>query len=205
MDRELLLSNTNIKITDCLVIDNFYSPEEEKLIWEELDFHREAFYLDKKGVALDKDKTPVANLFRIYLDDIYRDKREHSNILKCYSKILSKENMERYKNTTQSGRTLEVTNIDWSQVSYYEDGNDYAEHFDQFMHSCLIWFFREPKKFTGGDLTFTETQEIVPCKHNRMILFPSYLLHKVDVVKMHEKYLGQGLGRFCLTHFFSRK
>lgn len=204
MDQVLSLSNTNIKITDCLVIDNFYSPKEQEDIWEELDYHLDSFYLDKEGCAQDGD-IPLANLSRIYLDELYRNKRDHSNILTHYSKILSKRNLKKYAKITPSGRTLEVTNIDWSQVSYYEDGNNYAEHFDQFMHSCLIWFFREPKKFTGGDLTFTETGEVVSCKHNRMLLFPSYLMHKVDTVNMAEKDLGQGLGRYCLTHFFSRK
>lgn len=204
MDQALSSLNTNIKITDCLVIDNFYSPKEQKDIWEELDYHLDSFYLDKKGCAQDGD-IPLANLSRIYLDEIYRNNRADSNILTHYSKILSKRNLEKYAEITPSGRTLEVTNIDWSQVSYYEDGNNYAEHFDQFMHSCLIWFFREPKKFTGGNLTFTETGEVVTCKHNRMLLFPSYLMHKVDTVNMVEKDLGQGLGRYCLTHFFSRK
>ena len=73
------------------------------------------------------------------------------------------------------------------------------------MHSVLIWFYRKPKRFAGGDLIFTDLNETVKCKHNRMILFPSYYYHKVNKVIMKEQYKNKGLGRFCLTHFFSKK
>ena len=73
------------------------------------------------------------------------------------------------------------------------------------MHSVLIWFYRKPKRFDGGDLIFTDLNETVKCKHNRMILFPSYYYHKVNKVTMEEQYRNKSLGRFCLTHFFSKK
>ena len=72
------------------------------------------------------------------------------------------------------------------------------------MHTALVWFYKEPKRFTGGDLTFTQSQQTVECKHNRMILFPSYYLHAVDEVSMEYKYRGKGLGRYCLTHFYNK-
>ena len=199
---------TEDKVFPYLMIDNFYSKDEEKLIWEELTFHKKNFKVDHKvcieGGARDKNNKPLANATRLYLDDIYRNNRQDSNILSLYKKIVSQEVKEAYRHTTPSWRLFEITNQDNSQVSYYENDKDYKEHFDTFMHSCLIWFYKKPKKFTGGDLIFTESKQTVECKHNRMILFPSYYLHAVNKISMEYKYMNKGLGRFCLTHFYTK-
>ena len=197
------------KVFPYLIVDNLYSKNEQKLIWEELIFHKDNFKLDHKaggeGVARDKDGKPLANATRLYLDDTYRNNRQDSNILNFYKKIISPEVKEAYRYTTPSWRLFEITNHDRSQVSYYENEGDYKEHFDKYMHTCLIWFYKEPKRFTGGDLTFTQSKKIVECKHNRMILFPSYYLHAVDEVSMEYKYRDKGLGRYCLTHFYNKE
>ena len=195
--------------TPFLVVDNFYNKEEQSLIWTELDSHKENFVVDEgianRGVAKNINGKPIANLSRIYLDELYENKREQSNILHCYQKLFTKEIINKYKEKTLAARTYETTNTDWSQVSYYENNNNYDKHFDQFMHSVLIWFYRKPKRFNGGDLTFTQSNKTVECKHNRMILFPSYYLHSVDEVSMDYKYRNKGLGRYCLTHFYNKE
>jgi len=197
------------KVFPYLIVDNFYNKKEQKLIWEELEFHKDNFTIDvgseNLGVALDKNNKPIAKLKRIYLDEIYTDNRQASNILNVYSKIISSNVKKAYRNTTPSWRTFEITNKDCSLVSYYENQQDYKEHFDKFMHSCLIWFYKKPKRFNGGDLTFTQSNKTVECKHNRMILFPSYYLHSVDKVSMEYKYRNKGLGRYCLTHFYNKE
>ena len=195
--------------TPFLVVDNFYNKEEQNLIWTELDFHKENFIVDEgianRGVAKNNNGKPISNLSRIYLDELYENKRERSSILHCYQKPFTREIINKYKEKTLAARTYATTNTDWSQVSYYENNNNYDKHFDEFMHSVLIWFYRKPKRFDGGDLIFTDLNETVKCKHNRMILFPSYYYHKVNKVIMKEQYKNKGLGRFCLTHFFSKK
>ena len=197
------------KVFPYLMIDDFYSKDEQKLILEELRFHKNNFKVDQKvvgdGVARDENGKSISNSKRIYLDDIYGDNRQDSNILNFYKKIISPEVKEAYRYTTPSWRLFEITNHDLSQVSYYENEGDYKEHFDKYMHTCLIWFYKEPKRFTGGDLTFTQSKQTVECKHNRMVLFPSYYLHAVDEVSMEYKYRGKGLGRYCLTHFYNKE
>ena len=195
--------------TPFLVVDNFYNKEEQDFIWTELDSHKENFVVDEgtanRGVATNHNGKSIANLSRIYLDELYENKRERSSILHCYQKLFTREIINKYKEKTLAARTYATTNTDWSQVSYYENNNNYDKHFDEFMHSVLIWFYRKPKRFDGGDLIFTDLNETVKCKHNRMILFPSYYYHKVNKVIMKEQYRNKGLGRFCLTHFFSKK
>ncbi len=196
------------KVFPYLMIDDFYSKKEQKLIWKELISHKNNFKEDQapagQGVARDENGKSISNSKRIYLDDIYGDNRQDSNILNFYKKIISPEVKEAYRYTTPSWRLFEITNHDRSQVSYYENEGDYKEHFDKYMHTCLIWFYKEPKRFTGGDLTFTQSKQTVECKHNRMILFPSYYLHAVDEVSMEYKYRGKGLGRYCLSHFYNK-
>ena len=129
------------KVFPYLIVDNLYSKKEQKLILEELTFHKNNFRIDYKtgneGVARDKDGKPLANATRLYLDETYRNNRQDSNILNFYTKIISSEVKEAYRQTTPSWRLFEITNQDCSQVSYYENEGDYKEHYDKFMHSCL--------------------------------------------------------------------
>ena len=198
------------KVFPYLVVDNFYSRNEQKLIWEELTHHQ-----DKDNFKIDdpmrftyakdkKTKKPLSNSKRIYLDSIYKDNRNRSNILTVYRKIISPSVRKAYRNTTPSWRIFEITNRDQSLVSYYENKQGYKAHFDQFMHSALVWFYKKPKRFKGGDLTFNQPNKIVECKHNRLVLFPSYYLHSIDEVNMEKKYRDKGLGRYCLTHFYDK-
>ena len=196
------------KVFPYMMIDDFYDIKEQNLIWKELDSYKDDFKIDYKtggyGVACDKNNKPVAQLKRFYLDDIYISHREDSNILTLYKKILSEEVLEAYRKTTPSWRTFEITNQDCSVISYYENLDKYSEHFDKFMHTVLIWFYREPKRFDGGDFIFNQSNQTVECRHNRMIMFPSYYLHEAKTVNMKEEYQHQGLGRFCMAHFFTK-
>lgn len=200
---------TDDKVFPYMLIDDFYNTQEQKLIWEELDSYKDDFKEDNKsggyGVAFDvKNNRRAARLKRIYLDDIYIAHREDSHILTLYRKIFSEEVLEAYRKTTPSWRTFEITNQDCSVISYYENLDKYSEHFDKFMHTVLIWFYREPKKFDGGDLKFNQSNQTIECRHNRMIIFPSYYVHEVNIVRMKEEYQHQGLGRFCMAHFFTK-
>ena len=200
---------TDDKVFPYMLIDDFYETQEQNLIWEELDSYKNDFKEDNKsggyGVAYDvKNDRRAARLKRIYLDDIYIAHREDSNILTLYRKILSEEVLEAYRKTTPSWRTFEITNQDCSVISYYENLDKYSEHFDKFMHTVLIWFYREPKKFDGGDLKFNQSNQTIECRHNRMIMFPSYYVHEAKIVNMKEEYQHQGLGRFCMAHFFTK-
>ena len=195
---------TENKVFPYMLVDDFYTTEEQFLIWEELEYYRkENLYSDGKRPG-NRGVSSAANLNRIYLEEIYPNNREDSNILTVYKKILSPEVLENYRQTTPTARQFENTNNDCSLVSYYEDSNNYGTHFDFFMHTVLIWFFKKPKRFEGGNLRFPESNETVECIHNRMIMFPSYYLHEVDKVKIENKYRDQGLGRYCMTHFYSK-
>ena len=179
---------TENKVFPYMLVDDFYTTEEQFLIWEELEYYwRKKLYSEGKRPA----SYGVSS-------------GEDSNILTVYKKILSQEVLENYRHTTPAARQFENTNYDCSVVNYYEDSNNYGEHFDSFMHTVFIWFYKSPKRFTGGNLKFSELNKTIECIHNRMVMFPSYYLHEVDKVKIENKYRDQGLGRYCITHFYSK-
>jgi hypothetical protein len=197
----------NDKVYPYLIIDDFYNEEEEKKIWIEVELLFSLLKNEKAetgNMAVDDNGNKKGDARRIYLDTFYNREREQSSILTHYNKIVSDEVIDLYSSIVPSWVTFDCSNRDTSQISYYENGGHYGEHFDMYMHTCLIWFFREPKRFDGGDLFFTKNNQRVECKHNRMLLFPSYYFHEVKKLSIEEKFINQGLGRYCLTHFYSK-
>ena len=86
-------------------------------------------------------------------------------------------------------------------MSYYEHGEEYKSHYDEFSLTALWWTCKKPKRFDGGNFIFSDYDETVEFKDNRMVIFPSIIMHKVTKVTMQEQYLNQKYGRICLSQF----
>ena len=90
---------TENKAFPYMLVDDFYTDDQQLEIWEELEYYRkENLYSDGRledgyGVS------PAANLNRLYLEELYPDHREYSSILKEYKKILLPEVLKNYRNT----------------------------------------------------------------------------------------------------------
>ena len=69
------------------------------------------------------------------------------------------------------------------------------------MISTISWFHREPKAYTGGNIIFNDIDITLECKHNRMLIFPSYYLHEVQPIKMKDQNLEMGWGRYGIQSF----
>jgi len=192
--------------TPYLLIDNWFNKEEEQLVWQELDYYssQNKFFRgeDSDAMAL-RDGVPQGKHYRLHLDDIY-SQRNISNILTLKDKLTHKSFIDKIEQAFPMGRTFCQTNFDNTLLSYYEDGDDYKQHFDNVFITVLIWFYREPKLFEGGDFIFNDSNEKIECKHNRLIAYPGYYYHSVEPVKMktEEKFK---YGRYTITHFFSNK
>lgn len=78
-------------------------------------------------------------------------------------------------------------------VSEYSHGDCYPSHFDNSNFTILLWFYPEPKPFSGGDLTFSDYGVTVPCVANTGVIFFGAEKHEVSQV--------QGNGRYTLTVF----
>ena len=194
------------KVFPFLIIDNFYNNEEEIKIWIDLELLHPLLKDEKTStgnMAVDGDGNKKGDAKRVYLDTFFGNNRGQSNILTYYKKIVSPEIIKTYTKNVPAGITFQSSDTDISQISYYDESGYYGEHHDLYMHTCLIWFYKEPKKFQGGDLKFIQSKTTVDCKHNRMVLFPSYYLHEVVRMDMNKEYINKGFGRYCLTHFYN--
>ena len=198
------------KVFPFLYVDDWFTPEEEKLIWKELDFytnpitmHRVEDATEKNtGSAKNKDGTSKSKAWRVYLDPIYT-RREVSHILRLQPlKMASDEMQDAIKETGPNFRMFGITSYDEMLVNYYENGDYYEPHQDVFMMTTICWFYHTPKSYTGGDLTFTDIDVNLECNHNRMVMFPSYYYHAIHSIKMKDKNLEMGWGRYAIQNFY---
>ncbi|MDA9761357.1 2OG-Fe(II) oxygenase [bacterium] len=190
-----------------LVIDNWYTPEEEKAVWKELDFFsatpkEQIDRAENTIVARNPDGTARSTAYRFYIDSFY-NKRELSPIINCMYKQKTPEFHKIMEdNCMPYARSFLSSNGDSSLLSYYEENDHYKPHHDTFAWTCLIWMVREPRLFNGGDFKLNEPDIEVKLKNNRMVMFPCCYLHSVSPVKFHTQPKEIGYGRYTLTHFY---
>jgi Rps23 Pro-64 3,4-dihydroxylase Tpa1-like proline 4-hydroxylase len=94
------------------------------------------------------------------------------------------------------------TNTDASFIGYYDKDQYYKPHHDSVQFTCLIWMYKEPKKFFGGNTRLVPIDATIECIPNRMLFFPSYIQHEVTSLKA-SKNIPFGYGRFGITHFYN--
>jgi Rps23 Pro-64 3,4-dihydroxylase Tpa1-like proline 4-hydroxylase len=186
---------------DFLIIENFFSPEEEKSIWKELDFLTEPNkLLGPADTDTAKDSKTGKNLKQnkgIFLDFIYSDKNV-SNILSLNEKIVSPEVKQAIKNLSPYYGIIDNVNATTTLVSYYEDQDYYEPHTDKNPITVLYYFYKEPKKFTGGELVLMGKE--IEVKNNMAVIFFGCFEHSVNPVN----YSGNpysGHGRYCISQF----
>tara|TARA_R110000772_G_scaffold229682_1_gene340519 strand:- start:194 stop:820 length:627 start_codon:yes stop_codon:yes gene_type:complete len=187
-----------------IVADNWYSPEEEKLIWKELDFYYRPENLQhaSENSAADKGEK-LSNSWRIYPCEMYnKEYLKFSTIVSSVNKYLSPKFHNFIRESMPQGvQFMNATKMN-TMISYYDNSQEYKNHFDTVQFTSIIWFYKEPKKFTGGDFVLTQSDQTIECKHNRMIFFPSYYMHSVTPVSIDAENRNKGLGRFAITNFF---
>ena len=198
----------NIQIFDkhipYMVIDNYYNEEELRLIWEELNFltypHKLRRATEESGGARDKNTYELLKKnFHRYIDGIYTD-RLLSNILTVNRKLFA-DNLEIFKQHPHWFFQNVNINIDYTKVGYYEDNDCYGEHSDSASVTSLTWLYREPKKFTGGDLFLSSDKIKIDCVHNRTLIFPSMIPHSVNEINMSQDNQNKGQGRYVISQF----
>ncbi len=189
-----------------VVIDNWYTKPEEKAVWKELEFYNSLpnHIIDRAentAVAKNQGKS-LGKSYRWYLDFLYtQDGRYQSAILNCLYKatspelLLSTKDFDPYHNMIKSSTDIA------SLISYYENNDYYDEHFDTYNWTLLIWYFKQPKKFEGGNFILTGPKDEIECKHNRAILFPCSYNHKITPVTMNNND-DEKNGRYTITHFY---
>ena len=195
-----------------LIIDNFYNPEELELIWEELNFYT------KPGKLLEaKDYGGVVgytNAKALMLDSVYKDYsnndgnnyRNLSNILTVNKKLFTSGVLDTFAGIHDCCCIANQSNSDTTKVRYYHNGEGYDPHTDKgFQFLAFSYYYKEPKKFTGGQLYFPKYDYEISCDNNSMIIFPGWVEHGVQEVKIEDSDYFDGWGRYAITSFFGFK
>ena len=188
-----------------IIYHNFYDDEELELIWEELTFYT------KPGKLLEaKDYGGVigfTNAKAIFLDRLYVDKyRNMSNILTVNRKMFHKEVMEPFAKLHPCCCIADKSNHDVTKVRYYHDGDYYDPHTDKSVQFLgFSYFYKEPKRFEGGELYFSEYDYTHPCENNSLIILPGWVKHGVNKISIKDSDYFEGFGRYAITSFFGNK
>lgn len=186
-----------------IIIHDFYDDEELKLIWEELDFYtKPGKLLDAKGFGGVVDKT---NSHALMLDDIYPAAyRRVSNILEANRKLFTSGVLDAFAQCHDCCSIAPKVNSDFTKVRYYHDGEYYQPHTDQaVMFLAFSYFYKEPKRFKGGELSFPRYEKLLTCDNNMTIIFPGWVEHGVTKVEIKDSDYFDGYGRYAITNFMN--
>ena len=194
-----------------LIINNFYTPEELELLWEEFKFYtKPGKLLDAKGFGGVVDKT---NSHALALDAIYKDFSKHnrpnyrllSNILTVTKKLYTSNTIERFSEIDDCCCIAKKADYDLTKIRYYHNGEYYEPHTDApFQFLAFSYFHKEPKRFSGGELLFPKFNYQFPCDNNSIFIFPGWVEHAVREVKIDNSDYYDGWGRYAITHFFGK-
>ena len=190
-----------------MVVKNFYNDFELALIWQELTFYtapNKLLAAENYGGVVGK-----TNAKALLLDDIYRNHKDGlnfrniSNILTLNRKIFNCGILDKFAELHGCCSIATKSNHDITKVRYYHNNEYYDPHTDsstQFL--AFSYFYKEPKKFKGGDLIFPKHDVKIPCENNSIVIFPGWVEHGVRKVTIEDSDYFDGWGRYAITSFF---
>ena len=179
-----------------VLLHEFFSEEELKLVWQEIELVRlsyQTFDGYDTGAATNSDGESLKQNSGSFLYDIYKDKK-FSPIIKATEQNLF------YNKWYESfdhwfGRLYAKMNHLSTLLNEYNDGDHYKPHQDNDIFTALIWLWKEPKSFSGGNFYFTNHDKKIIPENNSGIIFLGSEHHAVDTV--------HGDGRFCISTFIN--
>ena len=185
-----------------LIVDNFYDDGELELIWEELKFYTKPDkLLEAKDFGGVIEKT---NHRALQLDVIYDGCRDISNILTVNRKLFTSGILDVFAEIHESCWIAPMCDYDITKIRYYHDKEYYEAHTDKsFQFLAFSYFYKEPKKFTGGELFFPKHNYELTCENNSIIILPGWVKHGVKEIKIENSNYYDGWGRYAITSFFT--
>ena len=198
-----------------IIFDNFLSKEDNKKIIDEAYNNKSSFKTSVVGGKPEVDATQRTNLSVSY-DEIYKNRRDKSSLINILASLIKDEE---FLNTIIS---MPYPLCDFGMINKYETqvsryGNNsqkYKCHVDRFTNhdrfiSMIYYFHEEPRRFSGGDICFTDspiydgelcdkTRKIESFKsvNNRLIIFGSSTPHSVLPTFSNDKFED---GRFSMN------
>ena len=187
-----------------VILDDFYSKFEYDAILDEcLFFSKRNKLLPPKDTA--SAESPEGEYLKnnsgIFLHQVFNNSN-CSDILYYNRKITHPEIAKQLTEIDILYRSLINCNKMGTLLSYYENEGYYRSHHDNSVITAITWVYKEPKTFIGGNLFFeNDKKNVVECRNNRTVFFPSFLRHEVEKIKMNEDKIGLGFGRFAISQF----
>lgn len=181
-----------------VVVDNFYSESELASVFSEcmyvLPQLREEL---ETSSALDLDGNPLKKNHGGFIAD---KNSKMVNLMK--EKIFSQEFKDQLINANSLYRILFSCKRINTLLSYYTNGDYYDAHPDDAIFTAIFYTYKEPKRFTGGEINlYSYNGKVVTVEpiNNRLILFPSVTMHSVNDVVLEND--SGGDGRFAISQF----
>ena len=172
-------------------------------VWKELEFltHPDKLLPPTASRSAVSNGKILKNNHGVFLQHIYGTP-EISDIYRAIKNVFTKKFFEDLASKHIIFEWIKQLNNESILVSYYEDNDSYLPHKDNSVYTVLVNLYKEPKAFTGGDLTLGNAGYKIPLENNRMIIFPSWALHGVTPVK----FIGaqpkfSGWGRYTISDF----
>jgi Rps23 Pro-64 3,4-dihydroxylase Tpa1-like proline 4-hydroxylase len=210
----MIIQPAKDKLLPHLVVDDFYDKYLLEGVWKELDFysHTQMQSVHENTTAIIDGKF-VGDKMSIPMIDVYTQSgATRSLIFKATELFKHKDIHDGLKEAFSESpydlyRYFSITNYSDTLISYYEDKHYYKPHIDSSHFTILIWLYKTPKNFFGGNLNlYTKQNEREPyssieIKNNRMVIIPSFYSHGVDELKVIDDSRKDKWGRYAITHF----
>jgi predicted 2-oxoglutarate/Fe(II)-dependent dioxygenase YbiX len=195
---------------DAVVIDNFYTEDQLNDIHHELKFLTKPSIMsddrDKLEAGVDLDGNFVTTKAGIWVDTVFRDWKHSSLISHPMSNFSKKETVDKIISYNSLFSLFYHCNVRTHLLSYYEHAGYYSKHVDAAVFTVLSYFYKEPKQFSGGNITLHNRDSTrkanIEIKNNRVIIIPSCTVHEVEKIEMTSKKLS-GDGRYCCAIFLN--
>lgn len=195
---------------DAVVIDNFYTEDQLNEIGDELKFLTKPSIMqedkDKLEAAVDLDGNFITTKAGVWVDTVFRDWKHSALISHPMTNFSKKETTDKIISYNSLFSLFYHCNVRNHLLSYYENSGYYSKHVDAAVFTVLSYFYKEPKKFSGGDITLHNRDNTkkanIEIKNNRVVIIPSCTVHEVEKIEMTSKKLS-GEGRYCCAIFLT--
>tara|TARA_B100000035_G_scaffold10_1_gene12 strand:+ start:234 stop:824 length:591 start_codon:yes stop_codon:yes gene_type:complete len=180
-----------------ILLEDVFTSNQLDNIWREINFitpHLTS--AEYSGSAHSESGTILKKNRGLFLHKVYVD-TVMSPICQESFKVAWKSGISDYWISPWLQNMYNQTNWNTLLLSYYENTDHYKPHIDESVFTMLLWLWKEPKKFSGGNLYFPDANYAVECKNNCGIIFMSNEKHAVDPIILDTP----GYGRYCISVF----
>lgn len=193
---------------EAVVVYNTYTDFELEDVWKELNFLTNERVMrppTQTGSALDDSGNVTKKNKAVFLYETYCVEQV-SPILTYTPKLFNTDIMNSFIEINPIHEMFGKVNSHTTLLSYYEEADRYDFHHDECLYTSVTYVFKEPKKFSGGDISFRIGNDVVTfeVQNNMTIIFPSLYNHAVSPVVMEEDCGSfSGMGRYCISQFMN--